>query len=100
MDYKFFLLRFMIFDCALGLKNSLTTQTFPPIVKCAVFDELDVSNHIYIFCTCALPKKDSHMDDKIPLRHRCIIYHILAYVSFSDDMQEHVNTLMTPWIYY
>ena len=60
-------------------KFSHDWKTFPPIVKCAVFDELDVSNHIYIFCTCALPKKDSHMDDKIPLRHTYIIHHVLAY---------------------
>ena len=41
-------------------KFSHDSKTFPPIVKCAVFDELDVSNHIYIFCTCALPKRLPH----------------------------------------
>ena len=44
-----------------------------------MFDELDVLNHIYIFCACALPKKDSDMDEKIPLRHIYIINHIDAY---------------------
>ena len=48
-------------------------------IKCAVFDKLYILNHIYIFCACALPKKDSHMDDKTPLRHIYIIQHIPSY---------------------
>ena len=82
IDYKFDL----FFYCALRFllrfrveKFSHDLKTFPSIVKCAVFDELDILNLIYIFCACALPKKDSHMDDKIPLRHIYIIHHISPY---------------------
>ena len=43
-----FLLRFRVDQFSDDLK------TFPSVEKCAVFDELDVLNHIYIFCACAL----------------------------------------------
>ena len=67
-------------------------------IKCAVFDKLDILNHIYIFCACALPKKDSHMDDKTPLRHIYIIQHISPYNCHLATTCR--NTSTHKWIYY
>ena len=57
MDYnKFFLLRFKVFFLLRFRVDQFShdLKTFPSVEKCAVFDELDVLNHIYIFCACAL----------------------------------------------
>ena len=105
MDYKFFFTALYDFWLRFRVeKFSHDSKTFPLIVKCAV---LHVSNHIYIFCKCALPKKDSHMDDKIPLRHTYIIHHVLAYnchlvmtcrnTSIHDVMNILLMVMSVPW---